>query len=335
MFIQTDGLRRMKRSSFVTVIHFACLLFIIAFVWTAREAKADFQTFTDEADFANAVGNELTVINFDTDPDGNPIASGTILDQQYASIGVDFNPFDDGTPKALAGSITISSPNVLGTYPPGTGGGGGGFETVFNSPVKAIGMFWGDLQFQGSTFEVFNAYGNSLGILDVVDETGPGPFGFVFLGVISSEPIAKLQVDIPLNDMVLFDNLEVAFANASLNGHVTDKNTGNPIAQALVIVLQKPTKLKTKTDDSGFYEIKELSPGNWLVLCWKKGYQFAIKKVTLAAGETQTVDFSLMPKASSRDDDIPLEFRDAVNAAPARPSPTEKLATSWASIKKR
>jgi len=73
---------------------------------------------------------------------------------------------------------------------------------------------------------------------------------------------------------------------ASLNGHVTDKNTGNPINQALVIALQSPTQMKTKTNDSGTYEIKALSSGDWLVLCWKRDYQFALQKVTLAAGET-------------------------------------------------
>jgi len=92
--------------------------------------------------------------------------------------------------------------------------------------------------------------------------------------------------------------------------------------------------MKTKTDGSGFYEIKDLSLGDWLVLCWKRGYQFALKKVTLAAGETKTVDFSLTPKANSRDDDIPPEFRDAVNAAPAL-SAQNKLTTTWGAIKKR
>ena len=183
-------------------------------------------------------------------------------------------------------------------------------------------------------FEVFNANGNSLGILDVVDVTGPGPFTFVFLGVISSEPIAKLQVDVPLDDSVFFDNLELAFANSNLKGQATDKNTGDPIAQALVIALG-PTRARTKTDSSGFYEIPDLSQGTWRILCWKRGYKFQIKTVTLAPGETQTVDFSLMPKAGSRDDDIPPEFRDAVNAAPALSSPKGKLTTTWGAIKKR
>jgi hypothetical protein len=121
---------------------------------------------------------------------------------------------------------------------------------------------------------------------------------------------------------------------AILNGHVTDKNTGNPINRALVIALQKPTKKTTKTDGSGFYEIKDLLPGDWLVLCWKRGYQFALKKVTLAAGETKTVNFMLKPKVDNRDDDIPPEFRDAINAAPALSS-QNKLTTTWGTIKKR
>ena len=120
---------------------------------------------------------------------------------------------------------------------------------------------------------------------------------------------------------------------ALLKGHVTDQNTGNPIVQALVIALQAPTKGITKTNSDGAYEIAVL-PGTWDVLCWKRGYKFALKTVTLASGETKIVDFSLTPKASSRDDDIPPEFRDAVNAAPALSS-QHKLTITWGAIKKR
>lgn len=123
--------------------------------------------------------------------------------------------------------------------------------------------------------------------------------------------------------------------STTIKGHVTDANTGAPIGQAVVIALQKPIKLKTQTSSDGSYEIPGLSPGTWKVLCRKSGYNFALQTVTLGSGETKVVDFNLTPKAAnSRDDEIPSEFRDAVNAAPALSS-KHTLTTTWGAIKSR
>jgi hypothetical protein len=172
--------------------------------------EASLQKFTSETVFATAVGSKLTIITFDE------YYSGTIIDQQYLSIGVDFNPFASSSwgpvnPKVTnqGGIAPISSPNTLVTVFPGAGGGG--FETIFSPAVGAVGLFIGDLQdhsFGTTTFEVFNAAGISLGSFDVFNEIGGGLLKFLFFGVISNEPIAKLQVDIGDRDYVLFDNFE-------------------------------------------------------------------------------------------------------------------------------
>ncbi|MBI1924039.1 carboxypeptidase regulatory-like domain-containing protein [Candidatus Poribacteria bacterium] len=119
----------------------------------------------------------------------------------------------------------------------------------------------------------------------------------------------------------------------TIKGRVIAKETGAPINQALVMALQTPTKVITKTGTNGSYEIAVL-PGAWGVLCWKSGYFLEVQAVTLEPGDTKTVNFSLTVKARSSSNDIPPEFRSIVNAAPA-PSPRHKLTTTWGAIKKR
>lgn len=180
--------------------------------------KLTIRTFKDESAFANAVGSGLTIINFDTDPAGNPIASNTILDQQYVPLGVDFNPFGSSIfgrvrPQTQGGFpstfIPPTPPNALITV--FHGAGGGGFEAIFSPPNNAVGLFFGDLQDHSrgtTTFEIFNASGNSLKLFDVFNEIGAGPLKYMFFGVISHEPIAKLQIAIGALDYVSFDNFQ-------------------------------------------------------------------------------------------------------------------------------
>ena len=186
-------------------------LVVLMFAAGGQAWAVTITTFTSEAAFDSAVGAGLTVINFDNDPAGNPIPSGTIFDLQYASLGVDFNPFNGGTPEAITEIPTllaVSTPNVLTTVGD-LGTGGGGFEAVL-TPTAAVGLFFGDLQFPGNTFAIFDAGGASLGSFDVISETGGGAQTFLFFGVTSDVPIGKLQVSVPLNDAVAFDNLKFA-----------------------------------------------------------------------------------------------------------------------------
>jgi len=82
----------------------------------------------------------------------------------------------------------------------------------------------------------------------------------------------------------------------AINGTVTDKVTGTPIAKALVIAVQKSTKENDLTDDNGYYVITDLQPGDWWVIVIKEGYKAGIAKVVVEAGKTTTRDFALVPK---------------------------------------
>jgi len=86
------------------------------------------------------------------------------------------------------------------------------------------------------------------------------------------------------------------FGTGSIKGHVTYCQTGDPIKWALVIALQKPTKISKFTDRDGDYEISDLEPGRWWLIGIKKGYKPHIAKVEVKPGEPTTHDFCLEPK---------------------------------------
>ena len=87
-------------------------------------------------------------------------------------------------------------------------------------------------------------------------------------------------------------------SHGSINGHVTDAENGNPIKWALLIAINAETKEKTGTvtDGDGYYEMLDLEPGIYWVLCIKRGYKLAIRKAEVKASEPTTVDFPLVPQ---------------------------------------
>lgn len=79
----------------------------------------------------------------------------------------------------------------------------------------------------------------------------------------------------------------------SINGTVTDCQTGEPIQRALVIALQKPdTKVRVFTKRDGYYEISDLEPGECWLICIKRGYKLHIAKVEVPT----THDFCMESK---------------------------------------
>ncbi|MBC8236360.1 right-handed parallel beta-helix repeat-containing protein [bacterium] len=82
----------------------------------------------------------------------------------------------------------------------------------------------------------------------------------------------------------------------SIGGHVSNCKTGEPVDSALVIAIRKAEKVKTFTDKDSYYDIYDLEPGFWLLICIKKGYELHIAKVDVKAGECTMHVFCLEPK---------------------------------------
>ena len=97
------------------------------------------------------------------------------------------------------------------------------------------------------------------------------------------------------------DNFTAADApggKGSIDGHVREV-TGKPL-WSLVIAINAETKEKEITlsnaNDDGYYKISDLPPGDYWVICIKKGYKAGIAKVVVVPGVTITQDFELVPK---------------------------------------
>jgi len=81
---------------------------------------------------------------------------------------------------------------------------------------------------------------------------------------------------------------------ADITGTVTDSATGLPVLNATVSVVDRETF--ATTDDDGYYLIDELEAGDCKVICSAPGYEMPQEyPVTLAAGESVILDFSLVP----------------------------------------
>jgi len=75
-------------------------------------------------------------------------------------------------------------------------------------------------------------------------------------------------------------------------GKVTDANTGLPIEGATVTL----DAYRTITDADGGYMLS-VPPGTYTLTCAKTGYKTYSETVTLAEGETRTINIALTPKA--------------------------------------
>jgi hypothetical protein len=81
-------------------------------------------------------------------------------------------------------------------------------------------------------------------------------------------------------------------------GKVTDLKGTTPIARALVLAIKVPEKDKAGavTADTGDYEIPDLLPGPYFVLCLKRGYSFAYAyPVEVKCDVPTKVSFKLEP----------------------------------------
>ncbi len=80
----------------------------------------------------------------------------------------------------------------------------------------------------------------------------------------------------------------------ALEGTVTDANTGDPVAGAIVEITD--LSLSTTTDENGHYAFTTVPVGTYTVTASKFGYTEASASVDITDGNTTTQDFALTPK---------------------------------------
>lgn len=98
--------------------------------------------------------------------------------------------------------------------------------------------------------------------------------------------------------MVIVPMLAYAQSGA-ITGRVTESGTGQPVADAQVVVAG--TTRGARTDAEGRYRISDVPAGTAQVRALRIGYSSAAQTVTVAPGETNTADFALSSAAISLD----------------------------------
>jgi len=282
----------MKKNSLTLIIMIA-LMFGIKMMVYADE----YTVYTDEESFLAAL-SEKTTVDFDTYPDGTPIPTGythtgeftgfAFSGDEFAELGVEFSSPVDAILSTVSTidhspiDLFVSPPNSLtpGT-PPYVGGDDNhdSLDIVFTSPVTAAGLILIDSDNSSLTESIafFNQNGNAIAILELPSDP---PHSYLFIGITSDVPIGSIAIaeDADDGDDVSYDNLTFGTAKA-IYGHVTDCQTGDLIKWALIIAIQKPTKVRTLTNREGYYEISDLEPGEWWLIGFKRGYKLHIAKV--------------------------------------------------------
>ena len=81
----------------------------------------------------------------------------------------------------------------------------------------------------------------------------------------------------------------------TISGKVRDKDTGEPLPGASVIV--EGTKLRTVTEDDGSYRIEGIPAGTYSVTAKMVGYMPLTTKVTIGTGESAVLDFDMVSVA--------------------------------------
>lgn len=88
--------------------------------------------------------------------------------------------------------------------------------------------------------------------------------------------------------------------DAHLYGHVTDKTTGEHMAY--INVRLEGTTIGVMTDATGHYFIKNIPQGTYTVVATSLGYASFEREVTLYPGESQELNFSILPEHFSLDE---------------------------------
>ncbi|MBC8427778.1 carboxypeptidase regulatory-like domain-containing protein [bacterium] len=166
------------------------------------------------------------------------------------------------------------------------------FEVGFyDTPDYAEGVY-----VEGIYAYVANGY-YGLRVIDVSDPENPFEVGFYDTPDYAEGVYVEGSYAYVTDDDGGLYILKYTGAVGALDGHVTDLLTGEPL-RALVIAINDETGEKTRavSDVEGYYEVLDLEPGTYRVLCYKKGYRLGIRKSEVIAGETVTVNFRLRPK---------------------------------------
>jgi hypothetical protein len=131
---------------------------------------------------------EPTVIDFDTEPNGEPVRLGQVLDELYAPLGVNLRSSVPGSP-IVADEYVVASGSRHWSAATRTPRWTGETFVRFDPPVQAAGFYIAHVYVGGTGVEAYDADNRLLGRI-YTDQLGDD-----FLGLRSTDtPIARLRI---------------------------------------------------------------------------------------------------------------------------------------------
>ncbi|MBR9916745.1 TonB-dependent receptor [bacterium] len=100
--------------------------------------------------------------------------------------------------------------------------------------------------------------------------------------------------------LMLFMPTMLIAQNASVNGYITDKSSGETLISANVALLEN--NRGTSTNTLGYFSLTNLEPGTYTIAGSYIGFKLFKKTITLSADETLRLDIELEPNVVSTDE---------------------------------
>lgn len=100
--------------------------------------------------------------------------------------------------------------------------------------------------------------------------------------------------------LMLFMPTMLIAQNASVNGYITDKSSGETLISANVALLEN--NRGTSTNTLGYFSLTNLEPGAYTIAGSYIGFKLFKKTITLSADETLRLDIELEPNVVSTDE---------------------------------
>ncbi len=100
--------------------------------------------------------------------------------------------------------------------------------------------------------------------------------------------------------LMLFMPTMLIAQNASVNGYITDKSSGETLISANVALLEN--NRGTSTNTLGYFSLTNLEPGTYTIAGSYIGFKLFKKTITLSAVETLRLDIELEPNVVSTDE---------------------------------
>lgn len=94
--------------------------------------------------------------------------------------------------------------------------------------------------------------------------------------------------------LLCWAQLSVAQQTASINGYISDSETGETLISANIAF--QDSRKGTSSNTSGYYSLTDISPGTYTIIVTYVGYKRFEKEVTLEAGQSLRMNIELIPQ---------------------------------------